>query len=433
MTKTLKTSGFAWKTCALISGISVLFICLCGFWGFSFMNAQYTLEQKQYGNIAGAILSEYPDAEQTLLAAMQDADYSYLDKGFSILTKYGYRENMLMTDVPYYHSAFLPFFSLLIAVLAIDLLLTALCFFFFYISRRKQEWRLHEILEYYLADNYSPLADQKNLKPVFSESFTDTLLKLGHKLKTKTLALDEERDHTKTLVTDISHQLKTPVSALKSCFTMCMEADSETERTDFLERCAGQLSHLENLMTELVNVSRLETDMVTLKQERVFLSDLLTDAVNMVYEKTLPKNITVELIAPESESDSRVPLFLDRRWTAEAVANLLDNAVKYSPAGSTVTLRPHQFYSYISLEIEDEGIGVFPEEANRIFQRFCRGSHPVVKQTEGSGVGLYLTRRILEAQGGTVSVKPAAKKGSIFTVHLPLPIYIQTETGSPVS
>ncbi len=288
MTTTLKTSGFAWKTCALISCLSVLFVCIYGFWGFSLLNAQYTLEQKQYGNIAGAILSEYPEAEQTLIAAMQDTDYDYLDKGFSILTKYGYRENMLITDDPYYHSALLSFFPLLAVVLLIDLLLIALCFFFFYKSRRQQEWRLHEILESYLADNYSPLVDQKNRKPVFSESFTDTLLKLGHKLKVKTLALDKERDHTKTLVTDISHQLKTPVSALKSCFTMCMEADSETERADFLERCAGQLSHLENLITELVNISRLETDMVTLKQEHVLLSDLLADAVNMVYEKTLP-------------------------------------------------------------------------------------------------------------------------------------------------
>ena len=128
---------------------------------------------------------------------------------------------------------------------------------------------------------------------------------------------------------------------------MCMEADSETERADFLERCAGQLSHLENLITELVNISRLETDMVTLKQEHVLLSDLLADAVNMVYEKTLPKNITVELLEPDGVTGSRIPLFLDRRWTAEAVANLLDNAVKYSPADSTVTLRLHRFYSYI--------------------------------------------------------------------------------------
>lgn len=385
------------------------------------LNAQYTLEQNRWENVANAVLSEYPEAEQTLLTAMRDSDYSHSDTEVSVLEKYGYRKNVPLTDVTYYRCALVSFFSFLTGSLCLYLGLTALCFFFFHKNHRKQERRTHELLESFLVDNYSFLNDKNAVKPVFDEAFTDTLFKLGHRLMAKTQALNKERDHTKTLVTDISHQLKTPVSALKSCFTMCMEADSETERSDFLERCAGQLSHLENLVTELVNISRLETDMVTLKPENILLSDILADAVNAVYEKTLPKNITVELLDPDGETDSHTPLFLDRRWTAEAVANLLDNAVKYSPADSTITMRLHRFYSYISLEIEDRGIGVSREEANHIFQRFYRGSHPTVKQTEGSGVGLYLTRRILEAQGGTISVKPAAQQGSIFTVHLPLP------------
>lgn len=421
MKTTLKTSAFAWKGCALISGISVLFIFTCGFLSFSMLRTQYSLKLKQYGNIAGAILSEYPDAEQTLLSALQDSHYSHLDKGFSILEKYGYRENLLITDVSSYRLAFLSLFSFLAIVLVIYLGLTALCFFFFYKSHRMQELRTHEMLECFLADNYSLLADKNTFDPVFNEPFTDTLFKLGHKLMVKTQALAEERDHTKTLVTDISHQLKTPVSALKSCFTMCMEADSETERNDFLARCAGQLSRLEKLTAELVNVSRLETSMITLKRENVLLSDVLTDAVNIVYEKALPKNITIELLDPDGENTSRTSLFLDRHWTAEAIANLLDNAVKYSPADSTITLRLHRFYSYISLEVEDEGIGIPKEESNRIFKRFYRGSHPAIKQTEGAGVGLYLARRIFEEQGGTISAKSAAGKGSVFIVHLPLP------------
>lgn len=421
MKTTVKTSGFAWKTCALLSGISVLFIFLCGLWGFSILRAQYTLELKQYGNIAGAILSEYPDAEQTLLTAMQDTGYSQLNEGFSILEKYGYRENMLMTGIPYYHSALQSFFSLLAITLALYLILTMLCFFFFYKNLQQHEWRLHELLEKYLADNYSALAEQNAFKPIFNEAFTDTLFKLGHKLMAKTQALAEERDYTKTLVTDISHQLKTPVSALKNCFTMCIEADSESERADFLERCGRQMIRLENLMTELVNISRLETSLISLKPENTLLSDVLTDAINTVYEKTLPKNIAIELLDPDRESEARTSLFLNRRWTAEAIANILDNAIKYSPADTTITIRLHRFYSYISLEIEDEGIGVPKEEVNRIFRRFYRGNHPVVKQSEGSGVGLYLARRIFEEQGGTISVKSAAGRGSVFAIHLPLP------------
>lgn len=402
----------------------MLFIFICGFWGVSLLRTQYSLELKQYGNIAGAILSEYPDAEQTLLDALQDSHYSHIDQGFPILEKYGYRENLLMADVPYYRSALVSLFSLLAIFLAAYLILTALGFFLFFKNRHHQEYRLHEMLECFLADNYTVLADEAAFHPVFSESFTDTLFKLGYKLRAKTQALAEERDHTKTLVTDISHQLKTPVSALKNCLAMCLEADSETERADFLERCSRQMARLENLVTELVNISRLETSLITLKQEKVLLSDVLTDAVTAVYEKTLPKNITLELLDPDRENDSGVFLLLDRHWTTEAISNLLDNAVKYSPAGSTVTLRLHRFYSYVSLEVVDEGIGISKEEINQIFKRFYRGNHPTVKRTEGSGVGLYLARRILEEQGGTVSVKSTAGKGCVFIVHLPLPEFV---------
>lgn len=139
--------------------------------------------------------------------------------------------------------------------------------------------------------------------------------------------------------------------------------------------------------------------------------EVLTSEQDLLPEKPLSS-------ADENASD--ISLLLDRRWSAEAIANILDNAIKYSPAGSTVTIRLHQFYSYISLEITDQGIGIPKEEYNQIFKRFYRGSHPLVKQTEGTGVGLFLARRIIEEQGGAVSVKPAAGQGTVFVVRLPL-------------
>ena len=287
-------------------------------------------------------------------------------------------------------------------------------------SQEKQEQLLHTLLDRYLSEDYAGLDTSESFALIFSESFTDTLYKLGNKLKTKTQALAEERDHTKTLVTDISHQLKTPVSALKSCFSMCMEAETETERSDFLQRCAQQMHKLEDLITVLVNVSRLETSLITLRQEAVLLSALLTDAVNTVYEKALQKEISIEICNSDSQDVLSTSLSVDRRWTAEAMANILDNAVKYSPAGSRIRIDIHKFYSYIQLDVTDQGIGIPKEEYNQVFKRFYRGSHPVIKQTEGSGVGLYLARQILEKQGGAVTAKPAVGWGAVFSLRFPL-------------
>ena len=420
MKKYVETPKYAGKIYSLILAASILFILLTGFLGISLLNAQYTRELQRLGNIAGTILTEYPSAEAALLSAIQDAPGNHLGEGFAILEKYGYRDNLLMSANPYYRSLLGKFISFLVLVFFLYFVLVTLCFLHLSKNHREQETQLHALIDRYLSEDYSYLTEQTDSAPLFNESFTDTLFKLGNKLMMKTQALAQERDHTKTLVTDISHQLKTPISALKSCFSMYMEADTETERTDFLERCALQLNKLESLATALVNISRLETSLITLYPEETLLSDMLTNAVNTIYEKALQKNITIEVNDSDGENATSLSLLLDKKWTSEAIANILDNAVKYSPSGSMVTLRLHRLYSYVRIEIEDAGIGIPKAEYNQIFQRFYRGSHPSVKQSEGSGVGLYLSRRIIEEQGGTVMVKPAVKQGSVFIVQLPL-------------
>lgn len=420
MKKRLQPPKYVRKTYPLILSVSIFFILAAGFFGISLLNTQYARELQKLGNITGAVLTQYPDAEKMLLSAMQDTPGSHLDEGFAILEKYGYRSRLLMADNPYYRSLLVKHLSFLALIFFLYFVLITLCFLRLSREHRMQETQLHALLDRYLSEDYSYLTNQTDFAPVFNDSFSDTLFKLGNKLMMKTQALAQEQDHTKTLVTDISHQLKTPVSALKSCFAMCMEADTETERVDFLERCALQMNRLESLVTALVNISRLETFLITLHPEETLLSDILTNAVNTVYEKALQKNIAIEVQDSGGEDIASLSLRLDRKWTAEAIANILDNAVKYSPAGSTVTLRLHRLYSYVRIEIEDAGVGIPKEECNQIFQRFYRGSHPTVKQSEGSGVGLYLSRRIIEEQNGTVMVTPAAKQGSIFVVQLPL-------------
>ena len=299
-----------------------------------------------------------------------------------------------MDNNPYYRSAFTSFALLLTLMILSDIALITVCFLRFNRTQKRQEMQLHALLDSYLAEDYTVPETGESFGLIFNESFTDTLFKLGNKLIAKTQVLAEERDHTKTLVTDISHQLKTPVSALKSCFTMYMEADTEEERTDFLQRCALQMEKLETLVTVLVNISRLETSLISLRQEKVSLSDVITDAVNTVYEKALQKNISIESCESDKEAINPVPLFVDRHWTAEAIANILDNAVKYSPDGSAINLHIRRFYSYVQLEVADQGIGIPKTEYNQIFKRFYRGNHPVVKPVTYTNLTLPTILRV---------------------------------------
>lgn len=231
----------------------------------------------------------------------------------------------------------------------------------------------------------------------------------------------KEREGVKTLVTDISHQLKTPVAALKSCFEVLTKEDlTSEERQEFESRLSVQLSGLEKLSGILVNISRMETGMIELSLCEGKIFDTILEAVNRIWEKADKKQIEIETDAdPEIES-LKIPH--DRKWLGEALINVLDNAVKYSPKGSHIFLRAEKRLSFLRIEIQDEGIGIQREEYHKVFQRFYRGDRPEVKKEEGSGIGLYLTRKIIDGHNGIISVntgKGAKTQGSTFVIQLP--------------
>ncbi len=373
-------------------------------------------------NLAGAVISDFPDAEPVFIKALQNpAEQSRL-AGEQLLSSYGY-------DRQEYSLLYLHHISSCIGVFGICLLLILLAGFLLCHAadkqKKAQEQAFLSLLERCLDDDYSFL-DQKDalfspqpsrFVPFTAQTdiFTDTFLKLAQKLRLKTEALAKERDNTKSLVTDISHQIKTPLAALKTCFSLYLEADTPAESEEFLLRCRSQIEKLEILTASLIGISRLEAGMISLSPEKNSLTEILVSAVNAVYDKADTKQISID-----TEDFRDIRLMLDKKWTAEALFNLLDNAVKYSPDGSRILIRVQELYSFVRMEIEDQGIGIPKEEYNRIFRRFYRGENETVKKTEGSGVGLYLARKILEEQGGTISVKAARERGCIFVVQFPL-------------
>lgn len=239
-------------------------------------------------------------------------------------------------------------------------------------------------------------------------------LELRFEKVTKMLAREEQE--TKALVTDISHQLKTPIASLKMGYEIAQTTSLTKEEEQNLEKQGyEEVQRLERLLESLLNLSKLEAKLIQLQPAECSLKEMLTQAVSSVYMKAFDKAIQISM---EDFTDRK--LELDAKWTCEAFANLLDNAIKYSSEHTEIQLCVHILTSYVLIEIADQGIGIEPEEAADIFKRFHRGKNPMVKEQEGSGVGLYLTRKIVEEQGGTVSVKPGYPVGSIFRVMLPM-------------
>ena len=224
--------------------------------------------------------------------------------------------------------------------------------------------------------------------------------------------VDEERRELQTLVSDISHQVKTPVANLKMVTdTLLAKPVTEQERRDFLHGIRSQTDKLEFLVQSMGKASRLETGSITLEKKDGPLLDTLAQAMSGIVYGAEKKGISVEVQCPD---DLRVSH--DSKWTAEALFNLLDNAVKYTPTGGKISVSVEQWEMYVKLDVTDTGRGIPESRQAAIFRRFYREE---VHDQPGVGIGLYLAREIISRQGGYIKVTSEVGRGSTFSVFLP--------------
>ncbi len=295
---------------------------------------------------------------------------------------------------------------------AVFLAIAVLFLFFMRKAVRQQEKELLSIAgilsELQSGDYDAPmrrhLAERKGAGGILD----DRLESLAEHLSYIRTASEKEKESTKSLVTDLSHQLKTPVAAMGTSLEVLRQEDlTEEERREFTERCLKQEERLKDLLGALINISRLESGMIELKFTEARLMDTVAAAVSRIYPVALAKNISVSVDAAEELSG--VVIRQDPKWLSEALLNVLENAVKYSPENTEIQIRISELVTFLRVEIEDEGIGIPKNERHRIFQRFYRGGEASVQEQPGSGVGLYLTRRIVEAHGGMIRAADAVK------------------------
>lgn len=226
--------------------------------------------------------------------------------------------------------------------------------------------------------------------------------------------IQAERGHIQTLVSDISHQTKTPLAGIRLYSELMGELPQlgEQARMYATEIHMGAVK-LDWLIRCLFKMSRLETGLITIQPQSSSLTETIEAALSSVQAAAAKKDIAIQMSFPEDILATH-----DSKWTGEALFNLLENAVKYTSSGGHILVTVQAGEMFVRIDIADTGPGIAESEWPLIFQRFYRS--PKVAEVEGIGIGLYLAREIVMAQGGYMKVVSEEHQGSVFSVYLPI-------------
>ncbi|AVQ47088.1 sensor histidine kinase [Clostridium botulinum] len=303
-------------------------------------------------------------------------------------------------------------FMMLITIFSI--LMIMLSIMFIYVLKKYME---HILIQ--LSEVIESITDM-NDKEVFSVLDDDMLsklqsqvIKLTNILKAQNRRIKYERDEIKSLISDISHQLKTPLSNLKLYYEILQDTSiSKEEYGEFNFNMKSQIEKLSFLLESMIKMSRLESGIIKLTPNKASINNVCLIAIKQVYKKAKDKNIEIKFNVAED-----IVLNIDKNWTTEAIFNIIDNAVKYTNNNGTIVVDSIKYEMFVRIDIKDNGIGIDEKEINSIFKRFYRGQGS--ENEEGIGIGLYLSRQIIEKQNGYIKVKSKLQKGSIFSIFIP--------------
>lgn len=222
--------------------------------------------------------------------------------------------------------------------------------------------------------------------------------------------LYEEQERIKRLISDISHQTKTPLANILLYSQILQEKEADSELVPIVKNIREQSEKLDFLIRNLVKASRLESDVLALRPKRQKVSPVIESAIDTLRESASQKGIKILFEGFEGEA------CFDRKWTQEALENLIDNGIKYSPENGEIQIRVKDYEMFTAVCIRDFGIGICEEEQARIFERFYRSREAA--EEKGLGLGLYLAREIAVKQGGYMKVKSKHREGSDFYFYM---------------
>ncbi|PYG87780.1 signal transduction histidine kinase [Ruminiclostridium sufflavum DSM 19573] len=391
----------------LLIVLGTILVCIFG----SFARTANTVQLKQNMAVIGALTKKYPQLEEDIVNNYTKGFQNNYEYGRDILEKYSYNESLsidkntaLQKDAMKSYIRIcvtIAIFALLIAILLIS------AFNRVFSKIQKLSFKAEAVIE----GQYSPAAGEMEEGDI--GFLTYQINTMAERLGENVQALKNDKLFLKKLMTDISHQLKTPLASL-IMFNDILENDKtmpEQERIRFLSESKNQLDRMEWLIKNMMKMAKLEAKVVEFDKKEALIAGTVQRGIAALQVIASERNIRIGV-----SGDEGVKAIHDINWTAEAFSNIIKNSIEHSKSSSEINISWEENNVFVQIVISDNGTGISREELPRIFDRFYKGSGS--SSPTNVGIGLYITKTIIEGQGGSIYACSKEGQGAKFVIRL---------------
>lgn len=375
------------------------------FWSYHFIISEY---KKSFVDnnafVLNHLVEKHPELEHDMMEIFQRDDKNY---DLSILKRYGFLNEDSLNYIDFVEQLEVKTKQIVFCSFLISFVLFLLLVLFFSFQKERRIKELHEYLFRVLKNDYE--MDLKDYREDGLSSFKSDLLKVTNKLRNISDNSLKDKKNLERTLSDISHQLRTPLTSLSVINDVLRNPKiKDHERIDFLNQQKEQLERMEWLIVTLLKMSQIDSGTIEFQLKEVFVQQILEEALKPSLIPLELKQIECKVSVPD-----QLVCNLDFHWTIEALINLIKNAMEHTPVKGMISIEASDNPMYIEIVIKDTGSGILKEDLPHIFERFYKGK----AKTDSIGIGLNLSKSIIEKQNGTIHVESEVGKGTKFIIH----------------
>lgn len=393
-----------------IRRFSVLFlvaIVMCG--GVTLINLKIIKEKVVENNqaIIGNILSKKPELEEDIIDIVtQGNSKDNVDLGKEVLSKYNYNSNISLNNEPIINESIRYIFNInwvFLCIILILFIILALSYF------KKIYEDIKDMTDYVYNCSEGRIFEMKNRNQDGQIGLLKTeLIKMTNILKEKVELLNNEKIFLNNTISDISHQLKTPMTSLVILNDLMYEDLPKETKIEFLDKIKSQLNRMEWLVKSMLKLSKVEAKVIDFEKKEVRINELIKRSVAPSLIPMEIKNIELSISGDENTS-----YIGDINWSSEALVNIIKNCIEHTPQGGKINIRYDQNPLYCEIIIKDSGEGIDKKDLPHIFKRFYKGK---TSKEDSVGIGLAMSKSIIESQNGDIYVNSEKNEGTEFHI-----------------